>query len=356
MTGSESLLKNTDFKNRIMSDISNDKTFCIGTYSVIAVVALFMTVLNIITQKGFLTACTGIFAVLCVVNVLLTLFCGKTGGSIAKALFAAEILCMFTFFLVSGNPDGFSAIWICMLPSLGMYFFNRYRGTALCIAMLAILIFLLWTPVGGSLLMYQYTGTFKMRFPVLFIAFHMLAFLLETLRVSAYKEMRRLQDYYHELSMHDPLTDVFNRQGMYSQLEHDARYSSAELASVVLLDIDHFKLVNDKYGHTMGDTVLKAVSSTLSKFSDSLVCRWGGEEFVVVFPNEKVQPELLEKIKSNIGMIKFDCGGQSFNITASFGVCVEENFSAEHVDEAIQKADEALYSAKSNGRNRIVYY
>ncbi len=356
LIGCDILLKNSDIKNRIMSDISSDKTFCIGTYSVIGVVALFMTVLNVITKKGFLTECTGIFAVLCVINVILTLVGGKPGGAIAKGMFALEILCMFTFFLVSGNPDGFSAIWICMLPSLGMYFFNRYRGTAMCIAMLAILIFLLWTPVGQNHLMYPYTDTFKMRFPVLFIAFHMLAFLLETLRVSAYKEMRRLQEYYHELSMRDPLTGVYNRQGMYSVLEHDARYKSASLASVVMLDVDFFKLVNDQYGHLIGDMVLKKMASVLSEISDSLVCRWGGEEFVVVLPNERMQSDMLEKMRTMIKAQQFKCEEKSFNVTASFGACVEENFSIENIDAVIQKADEALYIAKSNGRDRIVYY
>ena len=342
-------------QNKIISDISNNKVFSIVTYTVLFTVSLVMTVLNIITSKGFLTVATGIFALLCAINVLLALKDGIT-TSIAKFLFAVEVLCLFTFFLVSGNPDGFSAIWICMLPSIGMTFFNRRRGSLLCIAMLFILIFFLWLPYGQTLLMYDYTSTFKMRFPVLFVAFHILAFFLETLRHNAYEETKRIQEHYKELSIRDQLTRVFNRQGMYSALEKDERYTGAENIGVAIFDIDNFKSINDKYGHNAGDIVLVKFAEILKLNLNAIICRWGGEEFVVVFCSDTIKQSDFNNVIKNFENHEFISGENRFNVTASVGVYTESGFDISRIESLVSNADEALYHAKNTGKNKVVYY
>lgn len=336
-----------DVKKGLLGDVSNNKAFRIGTYVVLGVVAAVMTILNIKTEKGYLTWCTGVFAGLCIINILLTLVSEIT-SRIARTLFALEVLCMFTFFLISGNPDGFSAIWICMLPSLGMFFFDRFRGTVLCAGMFLILVFFLWIPYGQSLLMYDYTDTFKMRFPVLFVAFHMLAFLLETLRVNAYKELRRL-------SVRDQLTGVLNRQGMYAALETEEQYRTAHTIGAAILDVDFFKEVNDRYGHNAGDVVLKEFAALVEKVLKVPVCRWGGEEFVVVFTDGALREADFCRMKEQVEQHVFLAEEQPIRVTASIGVCVSENAGIDDVDALIGKADEALYEAKSTGRNKIVY-
>ena len=341
--------------NDLTDDVSENRTFCIVTYSALGLVGLVMTVMNVATNKGFLTFATGLFAVLCGVNVVLSV-CGKTAGRVAKALFAVEVLVMFTFFLVSGNPEGFSAIWICMLPSIGMFFFNRFRGTIICFGMFLILVFFLWVPYGQSLLMFDYSDVFKMRFPVLFVAFHLLAYLLETLRVHAFREMRNMQQHYRELSIRDPLTKMYNRQGMYGHLEHSVRYNEAERIGVLMFDIDHFKEVNDTYGHTVGDMVLSRFAAILKANLHAIICRWGGEEFVAVFTNEDVVPEQLQEVRDLIAAEPFACETGEFHITASVGVSAEYKFDLKNIDSLIDKADQALYVAKNSGRNRVVSY
>lgn len=337
-----------------LKDISDNKKFCLTTYTVLAVVSYVMTALNVITDKGLLTVCTGAFSALCVINIILTLV-GSVSSVIAKFLFAVEVVCMFTFFLISGNPDGFSAIWICMLPSLGMLFFNRIRGTVLCAFMFAVLAFFLWTPYGSQYLMYPYNNTFKMRFPLLFVAFHLLAFLLETLRAKAYKEMHRLQEYYHDLSGRDLLTELYNRQGMYSELESNEKYKTAKRFGVIMFDVDDFKHVNDKYGHGVGDLVLKEFAAMLKEKFDLLICRWGGEEFIMIYADSSLSEADFEEFKYEVSQKTF-YAGEAFNITISAGFCEAPKFVPEDIDLMIQKADEALYIAKSNGKNRIVNY
>ena len=343
----------------LTDEIREKKPFSIGTYMVLGIVAVVMTVLNIITDKGILTWCTGVFALLCAVNILLT-FINRKAAEVAKVFFAAEVVLMFTFFLVTGNPEGFSAIWICMLPSLGMFFFDRYRGSAICAAMFLILIFFLWTPYGNGLLIRfgneNYTETFRMRFPILFIAFHVLAFFLETLRANAYKEMRRLQDYYQDLSVRDQLTGMFNRQGMYSALENEEKFKAPKVVGITIFDIDHFKEVNDTYGHNVGDSVLRDFAEIIKSETNALVCRWGGEEFVSIAVDGEVQYGIIDKVKEKVEAHEFSAGDKKFRLTVSAGVMVTEDFDIKAIDAFIDKADKALYVAKNTGRNRIVNF
>ncbi len=349
------MLKLKEIDKKMTDDFSTKKTFSIGTYVVLCLVSTVMTVMNIITHKGYLTLATGAFAVLCIVNVGLTLL-SETANSIAKFLFATEVICMFTFFLVSGNPDGFSAIWICMLPSVSMLFFKRIKGTVFSGSMFVIMVFLLWIPYGRSLLRYNYNDTFKMRFPVLFIACYFLAFFMESRRESAYKEMCRLQDHYKYLSARDPLTNVFNRQGMYSAFKQNPNYSNASKIYTVIFDIDFFKSVNDRYGHDVGDTVLKEFTAILLSKLDAIVCRWGGEEFVAVFTEADFGKEILENVTEEFRERIFCSDGEEFNVTVSAGVSFAEKAGFDALDSLISKADDALYEAKKTGRNKIVYY
>ncbi len=348
-------MKKDHFKTLFTGDIGSNKLFAVAVYTILGIVGLVMTILNIVTQKGLLTWCTGIFAVCCFINVFLAFFNPVT-AAVARVFFSVEILLMFSFFLISGNPDGFSAIWICMLPSVGMLFFNRSRGSVLCAVMFVIMVFLLWFPAGQALLQYDYNETFRMCFPILFIAFHALAFVLETLRSNAYKEIVRLQDHYKELSVRDQLTGMFNRQGMYSMLETEKKYSNAKSLGVAIFDIDFFKAVNDRYGHHAGDMVLKEVSRLLKENLGSLVCRWGGEEFVVVYAEDELLPAGFDQIRNLIAMHRFESNDIEFGVTISIGLYIKENADPKRIDELINKADEALYYAKETGRNRLVQF
>ena len=156
----QKLLDKTEYK----------KIICFGTYFIMGLVSLFMTILNIKTHKDYLIYATAIFSLACIINIV-CVFLGGKFLSISSATFSVEILGLFTFFLISGNPDGFSAIWICLLPYAGMLFYGKNKGSILCGVMFFILAFLLWFPAGQRLLQYDYNETFRMRFPILYFAF-----------------------------------------------------------------------------------------------------------------------------------------------------------------------------------------
>lgn len=337
----------------LIDDKKKNKIVGLCTYATLCAVSLVMTVLNILTDKGALTLSTAVFFALCGINILLSLRSPR-GVRISMVLFSIEVVALFTFFLISGNPEGFSAIWICMLPSLGMVFLGRERGSLLCLAMFLIMAFLLWTGVGQSLLMYDYTGSFRMRFPVLFASFYVLAMFLESLRQFSYREMIRLQSLYKDLSAKDPLTQLYNRQGMYSLLQSFPEYADAKKLSVVMFDIDFFKKINDTYGHNAGDAVLRELAQILDKSVDEPVCRWGGEEFLIVYADDRVTRHDLDALRERISAHSFFYEETEIRLTVSIGVCESEHSTPEQLEHLIEVADAALYQAKNSGRNRLI--
>lgn len=156
----------------------------------------------------------------------------------------------------------------------------------------------------------------------------------------------------------DKLTSATSRQLFETLFEHTLAVSkrSRTPISVILLDVDHFKRVNDTYGHLFGDKMLKSVADTVRanvRESDNL-CRWGGEEFVVLLPDCDIQSagDLAERIRGDLANRTVDSGGTLVSVSASFGVA--QYRSEESTLELIGRADKALYRAKGLGRNRVV--
>jgi diguanylate cyclase (GGDEF)-like protein len=163
---------------------------------------------------------------------------------------------------------------------------------------------------------------------------------------------RRLE----EMATTDKLTGTANRQVfdmLFHQCVKQAKRRCAEM-SAIMFDIDHFKRVNDTYGHTTGDLTLKAVSRTAKRHirDCDILCRWGGEEFLMLLTDCNLDQARIvaEKIRRNIETDKSVLhNGQIICVTASFGVTQLKE--GENVSNVIRRVDDALYAAKNNGRN-----
>jgi two-component system cell cycle response regulator len=158
----------------------------------------------------------------------------------------------------------------------------------------------------------------------------------------------------------DPLTAVLNRRALTerlaSELERVKRYDST--VSVLLIDIDHFKRVNDNYGHLVGDDVLMDVGALLQSAvrSVDVVARYGGEEFVIALPETGLAgaTAFAERIRELVEEHTFaHAGGSDLRLTASIGVASYPSPGLETVEDLLAKADQALYRAKAEGRNRV---
>ena len=129
--------------------------------------------------------------------------------------------------------------------------------------------------------------------------------------------------------------------------------------ALIFSDIDHFKSVNDTYGHDAGDEVLRTVAKTLSGGirPTDLICRWGGEEIVILLPGaaEAEAAARAEELRARLEALAYkDIGNGEFHATASFGVASAENNGSVTLEELAKSADEALYLAKDTGRNKVV--
>ncbi|QPJ65186.1 MAG: sensor domain-containing diguanylate cyclase [Candidatus Nitrohelix vancouverensis] len=158
----------------------------------------------------------------------------------------------------------------------------------------------------------------------------------------------------------DGLTGLTNRQQMAvlldKEMERCLRYSST--LSVIMLDVDYFKKVNDTYGHQVGDDVLMVLSDMLKRVcrSNDVAARYGGEEFLMALPEtpEKGALQIAERIRSEMERYEFQAGELKFQVTISCGVASFDSKDLNSVDALIKVADSALYRAKESGRNRIV--
>ncbi|UXY54465.1 GGDEF domain-containing protein [Pseudomonas tohonis] len=158
-------------------------------------------------------------------------------------------------------------------------------------------------------------------------------------------------------ALRDPLTDTGNRIAMDQALQREvdlARRSQQPL-SVLMLDIDHFKRINDEYGHSTGDEVLKAVATTLkAKLRNvDMVFRYGGEEFLVLLSStcREAAGMVGERLRMGVMEIQYLVGGRPIELSMSLGCATL--LPAESVGSLLRRADSALYVAKRNGRNRL---
>ncbi len=164
-----------------------------------------------------------------------------------------------------------------------------------------------------------------------------------------------------ELAVTDPLTGLQNRRFLERQLttliDQSLRYERD--LSLMIMDIDKFKIINDEYGHAVGDVVLKEVAHRLRKSlrGSDLACRFGGEEFVCVLAETslEVAKKAAERLRLGIESMPFIINdeGQTIQVTASFGV-TQFLGSGDNLDEFVKRADQALYKAKFSGRNLVI--
>lgn len=177
------------------------------------------------------------------------------------------------------------------------------------------------------------------------------------------RELRKANIKLEALAMTDPLTELYNRRhGMRAFQEEMSRARRGKQhLSVMMADIDHFKRINDTYGHSVGDRVLTQFAAVLKYTirNYDVAVRWGGEEFLVICPHTSsleigfVSDRLMGNIR---GMAVLTDSGDRIQVTASIGTCSTDLLELDDAADPIGKADKMLYSAKAEGRNRIVHF
>lgn len=281
------------------------------------------------------------------------------------ALVSTVLLFSFLlFFTFITKNNGFGLVWTLCFSLFVIPILGTRKGLIMTAVFYLILVPMVYSGIGewdhGFWDKSSFTRFFMASLTVVYTAYF-----FESSSVAAYQtilEIREKEKVYlnklENLSVTDQLTGLNNRRYFDDHFEVERakvkRYGNA--LCLIMIDIDHFKPVNDKFGHQVGDLVLKEFSLVLRKSirSSDILSRWGGEEFIILLPGTTMSNSLLiaEKIRKAIAGRQFAKIGK---LSASFGVS-EVNTKTASNREAIHHADEALYQAKRNGRNQVVAY
>jgi len=203
-----------------------------------------------------------------------------------------------------------------------------------------------------SMLLYLTTGI------ILIVIFAIIVIRLFNQKAKTAKALAVANGKLEELSRTDPLTKLWNRRHMHEMINLEKTRVEREFKpfSFILMDIDHFKNVNDTYGHECGDYVISTIAVILRSAvrKQDMVCRWGGEEFLLFLPETSLggAAKIAETIRRKIEDYPFVYQSTTLSITVTLGVS-EYNQSVS-VDACIKLADDALYTGKESGRNRVV--
>lgn len=165
---------------------------------------------------------------------------------------------------------------------------------------------------------------------------------------------QRLRNDLMEMASTDALTGISNRRATQLFLEKELSriQRNEDVFSILLIDIDHFKHVNDRWGHSIGDAVLVKTAAIFQSMirKEDWVGRWGGEEFLIIVPGSRDVETLAERLRSEVSHTSFHAGAQTFGITISVGIAFAHE--KDRLDEILRSADEALYHSKQT-RNTI---
>jgi len=167
------------------------------------------------------------------------------------------------------------------------------------------------------------------------------------------------EEKYKRLAITDPLTNLYNRRHFFDKASEETirseRYNRP--LSIIMIDADHFKDINDKYGHQAGDHVLTVIAERLvnNLRPSDVPARFGGEEFCLLMPETDIEHALqvAERLRKSISDTPIEYNNNQITLTCSFGV-TEKNEDDTDISNLISRADNALYNAKSDGRNTII--
>lgn len=175
------------------------------------------------------------------------------------------------------------------------------------------------------------------------------------------KKIEQLRGELQEQAILDPLTGLYNRRYLAEFLTHEFKRAERENIpiSLLMMDVDHFKSINDSYGHKTGDKFLIAIADLLKNNSrgSDIACRYGGEEFLLVLPGTDSQTayDRAEQFRTQCAKIQIQYETKSIGITVSAGIATYPRHT-EMAEDLILKADKALYQSKQNGRNRVMVW
>ncbi len=279
------------------------------------------------------------------------------------ALAVVDLICGFVMIaiIVAAGPDGhryyfagliLTTIGCCACPGLGFR-----TATVISLAIILVYAATLWSNVAPEVVLNN--AMFLVTTEILAIS---VAYTLERQHRSNFLQRWVIREQAEALRLvlvevdrtarTDALTGLFNRRHFY-----DEAATRSGRVSVIILDVDHFKAINDRYGHTTGDQVLRELARRVETAvrPGDVACRYGGEEFAVLLMGADLIAAAVvgERVRRDVATRPFKTGSATLRVTISVGIASISDDGASAIESLIDRADQALYQAKNAGRNRV---
>ena len=290
-------------------------------------------------------------------RIVLKHFQTRKGYRFSANMIISALMVLMLYLVITGGVRNTGPLWIYVVPPVVLFFRGLKQGLLqFSIFALAVIVILMYP--NNLLLQAQYSYEFKTRLIYSFLTVGMLFVLYEYSRQRTFRILQELSLRFEKQARLDPLSGLQNRRGMLEKLEYEHRrtFRSNKCLTLMMCDIDHFKLVNDKYGHDIGDNVIKEVGQLFFQGvrKQDTVARWGGEEFLFLLPEttEEQAFVLAEKLRIKVAKQEYLADSTSLSVTVSIGIY--QMHPQDSVDHAISRADTNLYRAKKHGRNCTV--
>ncbi|MFD2231633.1 GGDEF domain-containing protein [Alkalimarinus sediminis] len=270
--------------------------------------------------------------------------------------FISMVGVLFLYLTASGGESNTGPLWFYVFPPLGFYILGIKYGLILSIGAIFAVMIIFFFP-ALPIVSTEYDPDFQIRFIATLSFVTACAYVLDDARRTAKNELIDMATLYEYAARTDELTSLSNRRDMKECLEKEfyRHQRSNSYFSIILMDIDHFKNINDTYGHDAGDAVLKEFSNLLKGLSRKIdvVSRWGGEEFLMLLPDTSLLQALTlaERLRAAVEEHTFTYKFKTIPMTMSAGVCTVSQH--EDINKLLKQADINLYEAKTKGRNRI---
>jgi diguanylate cyclase (GGDEF)-like protein len=287
---------------------------------------------------------------------------------------------LITYMMILGSDGGSKILWMYTFPLIAFFLFGKEEGLTWSALILLVTLATFWGPLQ-SVTLYPYASDFKTRFITTYLIVSAITYWFEYSRYHyrldteeknrnlekekdrlklEINKRRQLENKLRELASTDPLTGAANRRHFMelANKEFDRILRHNQRMALAVMDIDHFKKVNDTYGHPVGDEVLQVLVQlchTTLRSSD-LIGRLGGEEFGILLVETDMEDACLvaDRLCHKLSQLRLTAKDGELAFTVSIGV-TDVRQEDESLEAIMKRADEALYQAKNSGRNRVVY-
>jgi len=326
-----------------------------GLYCVIALFFLLFFGLQSLAlgREGYAFVLLG-FAALTVGGYWLVWYLGYYPWISHMVIGLYGFLCLWLF--NNGGEQGTAPMWYLLFPVLALFLQGHVFGMVSIGVLMGLTYLMANTDFGLDT--YAYSDAFMQRLVAVYIAITALTYLFAYFRYQNETQLAKINEQLETMSNTDKLSGLLNRRGMEERLNHmmqtHARFQTP--FSVIMMDIDGFKRINDEYGHLFGDYVIQAIAETCTRSLRQIdhVSRWGGDEFLLLMPGTGAEGAevFAHRLREAINTSPFSLEGNSIQVTASFGIC--EHKGAKVIEKTISKADDFLYHAKQRGGNCVI--